>query len=213
MKDQKHHWETIYKNKQPDEVSWYEETPETSLEIINGFPLQKDAAIIDIGGGDSLLIDHLLDLGFTNITVLDISGNAIERAKIRLGSRSQLVHWIVSDILNFKTYQKFDLWHDRAAFHFLTDLHDQKRYLIKVRQFLKPGGYLVMSTFAKDGPEKCSGLPVQQYSEDTLSGLFSSYFDKIRCFAKEHLTPFTTVQKFIFCSFKKKGLTQNLLNT
>lgn len=207
MKDKKQHWETIYEKKQLPEVSWYERKPETSLAIINGYALSKGAAIIDIGGGDSLLTDHLLALGYTNITVLDISANAIDRAKLRLQEKAHLVHWVISDILNFKTNRKFDIWHDRAAFHFLTDQRDQDRYLSKVHQFLNPEGYLVMSTFAKDGPEKCSGLPIQQYSEDTLVRLFSKYFDKIKCFSQEHLTPFATLQKFIFCIFKNKVLT------
>jgi 2-polyprenyl-3-methyl-5-hydroxy-6-metoxy-1,4-benzoquinol methylase len=206
MKDQKQHWETIYEKKQLTDVSWYEEKPENSLAIIDGFELPKHASIIDIGGGDSLLTDHLLALGYTNITVLDISANAIDRAKLRLQEKAPLVHWVISDVLNFNTNRKFDIWHDRAAFHFLTSQRDQTRYLNKVHQFLKPEGYLVMSTFAKDGPEKCSGLPVQRHSEDSLSRLFVKYFDKIKCVAKEHITPFSTLQKFIFCSFKNKKL-------
>ncbi|HZX58904.1 MAG TPA: class I SAM-dependent methyltransferase, partial [Mucilaginibacter sp.] len=184
------------------QVSWYEPIPETSLSIIARFNLPKDAAIIDIGGGDSLLVDYLLLMGYSNITVLDISAKAIERAQARLGEKAQLVTWLVRDVLDFTTTQQYDLWHDRAAFHFFTDMNEQERYLDSVHQYLKPNGYLVLSTFSTEGPETCSGLPVQQYSENSLSKLFNRYFEKIRCFTKMHITPFHTVQSFVFCSFQ-----------
>lgn len=204
MSDKKQHWENIYQNHQLTQVSWYEPIPDTSLSIIKRFNMPKDAAIIDIGGGDSLLVDYLLLMGYTNITVLDISAKAIERAKARLGDKAQSVNWLVYDVLDFTAMQQYDLWHDRAAFHFFTDLRDQEQYLDSVHQGLKPNGYLVLSTFGTDGPESCSGLPVQQYSENTLAKLFNKYFEKIKCFTKMHITPFNTVQSFVFCSFQKQ---------
>jgi 2-polyprenyl-3-methyl-5-hydroxy-6-metoxy-1,4-benzoquinol methylase len=204
MEDRKSHWNDIYQSKQLSEVSWYEPVPETSLSIIANLKLSKDAAIIDIGGGDSLLVDHLLELGYTDLTVMDISPIAIERAKQRLGEKAAMVNWIVCDMLLFESKKKYELWHDRAAFHFLTNAVDQQTYLEKVHQNLQPGGYLILSTFAVSGPEKCSGLQVQQYSENTLPELFSRYFNKLRCFIKDHTTPFQTRQKFIYCSFRNR---------
>jgi SAM-dependent methyltransferase len=204
MSDKKQHWENIYQNHQLTQVSWYEPIPDTSLTIIKRFNLPKDAAIIDIGGGDSLLVDYLLLMGYTNITVLDISAKAIERAQARLGDKAGVVKWLVHDVLDFIAVEKYDVWHDRAAFHFFTDINDQERYLARAHQYLKPCGYLVLGTFGADGPDNCSGLPVQQYSENTLANLFSRYFEKIKCLTKMHITPFNTIQSFVFCSFQKQ---------
>jgi len=204
MSVRKQHWENVYQTKQLTEVSWYEPIPETSLSIIKLFKLPKDAAIIDIGGGDSLLVDYLLMLGYTNITVLDISAKAIERAKGRLGGKASQVKWIIKDIINFHPNQKYDLWHDRATFHFLIGKKEQDKYLEMAHRYLTPDGFMVLSTFSKDGPEQCSGLPVQQYSESSLPDLFARYFEKIKCFTKMHITPFHTIQSFVFCSFRNK---------
>lgn len=201
--ERKDHWENVYQTKQLSGLSWYEPIPQTSINIIKEFGLSTDAAIIDIGGGDSLLADHLLALGYTNISVLDISSAAIERAKLRLGPKAVLVKWIISDMLLFNGTEKFDVWHDRAAFHFLTDPQDQQLYLYTVNKNLRDDGYLVIGTFSLNGPEKCSNLPVQQYSELTLTRLFSRYFKTINCFIKDHTTPFQTLQQFIFCIFQK----------
>jgi len=197
----KEHWEKVYLTKQPSEVSWTQEMPKTSLEFIHSFNLPKAARIVDIGGGDGKLVDHLLREGFTDITVLDISANAIERAKKRLGSKSRKVKWIVSDVTEFKPDADFDLWHDRATFHFLT-AHDQvARYVNIVRRFV--AGYLVISTFSQSGPKKCSGLDIKQYGEETLTGEFKNEFEKIRCVTEDHVTPFNTIQNFLFCGFKR----------
>ena len=204
MSDRKQHWENVYHTKLLTEVSWYEPIPETSLSIIKLFKLPKDAAIIDVGGGDSLLVDYLLMLGYTNVTVLDISAKAIERAKGRLGGKALQVKWIVKDIIDFNTGQKYDLWHDRATFHFLINKKEQGKYLEMVHKYLTPEGYMVLSTFSEEGPEKCSGLPVQQYSENSLPNLFVRFFDKIKCFTKIHITPSHTVQSFVYCSFRNK---------
>jgi 2-polyprenyl-3-methyl-5-hydroxy-6-metoxy-1,4-benzoquinol methylase len=206
MFDKKQHWETVYSNRKLTEVSWYEPVPETSLSMIKKFGLPKDAAIIDIGGGDSLLVDHLLQLGYSNITVLDISEHAIDRAKERLAGNASQVNWVVSDVLSYKPSQQYDLWHDRATFHFFTDAADQQQYLDRAHQCLNVKGYMILSTFNVTGPEKCSGLRVQQYSENSLSDLLNAYFEKIKCITKLHTTPLHALQNFIYCSFRNREL-------
>lgn len=203
MQSQKEHWEKVYFGKQPNEVSWTQEVPTTSLKFIRSFNLPKNAKIIDVGGGDSKLADHLLEEGFTDITVLDISANAMERAKKRLGGKSKKVKWIVSDVTEFKTETDFDLWHDRATFHFLTQGEEISKYVDIVRRSVKR--YLVISTFSSSGPKKCSGLDVKQYSEGSLSNEFEKEFEKMRCLTEEHITPFNTTQNFLFCGFKRRG--------
>lgn len=202
--DRKSHWETIYQTKQPNQVSWTQEVPKTSLEMIKDARLSKDAKIIDIGGGDSLLVDHLLDLGYENISVLDISDAAIERAKTRLGERQNKVTWIVSDIVNFNSKENYDCWHDRAAFHFLTETAEIKKYIEIVSEYIKPEGTLIIGTFSDMGPEKCSGIPITQYTETTLEERFSKSFNKRESLRTDHITPFNTIQNFVFCRFKKK---------
>lgn len=199
----KSHWENIFAEKSPDEVSWTQEVPQHSLEMIQELNLPKTASIIDIGGGDSKLVDFLLDAGFENITLLDISANAIERAKERLGpEKAKQVNWIVSDILNFEPDQTYDLWHDRATFHFLTEnasiAHYQKLAEKAVNQ------YMIIGTFSDNGPEKCSGLTVSQYNETTMPKRFASAFRKLKCERKEHITPTQVSQEFLFCSFRKQ---------
>ena len=198
----KKHWETIYKTKMPNEVSWFQPTPETSLDFFEHFKLPKTAKIIDIGGGDSFLVDHLLELGYNNITVLDISATALERAKQRLGERARIATWIVADVTSFKPTDKYDFWHDRAAFHFLTAEDEIKHYLQTVQQSLNTNGILVLGTFSTEGPEKCSGLEIKQYSETTMTKWLHGVFEKIRCVTVDHQTPSDTLQNFVFCSFK-----------
>lgn len=197
----KDHWETVYETKHPNQVSWTQEVPHTSLQFIRSFGLDKTSRIIDIGGGDSRLVDFLLDEGFENITVLDISAKALDRAKQRLGLRAQLVNWIVSDILTFKTDITFDVWHDRATFHFLTQTEQITSYLNLAR--LSVSGYLTIGTFSETGPDTCSGLPVRRYNESDLTEQLQDGFDKLRCETENHVTPFTTTQSFLFCSFKR----------
>jgi SAM-dependent methyltransferase len=201
---QKSHWENIYATKQPDQVSWFQVYPKTSMEFVTLFGLQKDARIIDIGGGDSRFVDALLEAGFTDVTVLDISANAIERAKTRLGDKAQLVHWIVSDVTDFKPEGQYDFWHDRAAFHFLVTEAQSDAYTLIARDGIAPGGYLVLGTFSENGPKKCSGLDIRQYSEASMSYKFEKDFDRIRCITEDHVTPFSTSQNFLFCSFRRK---------
>ena len=197
------HWEEIYRTRQLNEVSWFQPVPRSSLFFVNHAGLPPDAKIIDIGGGDSFFVDNLLDLGYTDISVLDISGGALARARQRLGARAGMVKWIVSDAVSFQGYEKYDFWHDRAAFHFLTGEEERHRYIETARKHIVPGGFLVIGAFSESGPKKCSGLEVRQYSEQTMSGLLSGYFEKSTCHAVDHMTPSGTVQNFIFCCFKK----------
>jgi ribosomal protein L11 methylase PrmA len=198
-KNLKAHWDTVYETKSPQEVSWTQEIPQISLDFVSSFPLGKSASIIDVGGGDSLLVDHLLDLGYTNISVLDISVHAIERAKHRLGERASLVHWIVSDINEFQPEITYDLWHDRAAFHFLTATSDISHYASLVANHAKN---MIVGTFSTDGPLKCSGLEITQYDETSLGELFQAKgFERIETKREDHQTPFGTSQNFVFASF------------
>lgn len=197
----KNHWEKVYETKQPNEVSWTQEVPETSLEFIHSFNLPKTAKIIDVGGGDSKLVDFLLNEGYENITVLDISSTALERAKIRLGDKASQVTWIASDVTEFQTDTTYDIWHDRATFHFLTTTEQIRQYLDIANRAIE--GYLTIGTFSENGPTKCSGLEIKQYSESELQKQLAKGFDKIRCINEDHTTPFNTRQNFLFCSFRK----------
>lgn len=198
----KQHWEFIYQTKQPKEVSWTEEKPCVSLDMIHRCSLPKSAKIIDVGGGDSKLVDYLLADGFTDISVLDISEAAIERAKMRLGEKSNQVTWIVEDILNFKPKVKYAIWHDRALFHFQTEEKTINRYLNLVSKVVD--GKVIVGTFSKDGPTKCSGLDVKQYDESGMKGRFESRaFRNITCKREDHITPLGAKQNFVFCLFEK----------
>ena len=202
--DPKKHWENIYTTKSLEDVSWYQPTPEISLEFIGALQLNLDAAIIDVGGGDSFLVDHLLKAGYTNITVLDISAAAIDRAKNRLGERASQGNWVIEDINRFVPTQSYDVWHDRAAFHFLTHSENIKRYVSTVNQALNPFGSLIIGTFSENGPIKCSGIEITQYSQQSMVRTFDDNFVKIECANVDHNTPFDTVQNFTFCRFKKR---------
>lgn len=197
----KQHWETVYTTKQADEVSWTQEIPQTSLDFIHIFNLSKSARIIDIGGGDSKLVDYLLEEGFEDISVLDISEAALEKAKKRLGTLAEKVTWIVSDITDFKPATTYDIWHDRAAFHFLTDDKQILSYFNIVKNSVK--GFMVIGTFSENGPKKCSGLDIKQYSAASLEEMFKDNFTKLDCKTEDHTTPFNTTQNFTFCSFKR----------
>jgi len=201
MMNTKEHWESLYKNKNPDQVSWTQTKPEISLALIKEANMPKTAKIIDIGGGDSKLVDFLLEEGYTNITVLDISDHALEKAKYRLGTKADKIQWIVSDIISFQPTMTYDLWHDRAAFHFLTSASEIKTYTNLTNKFVTDR--LIIGTFSTQGPNKCSGLEISQYDENGLIKTFESGFEKTRCLTADHLTPFGTTQNFQFCSFKK----------
>jgi len=201
--DTKEHWETIYKTKQPNEVSWTQEVPAASLAFIHQFNIPKTANIIDIGGGDSKLVDFLLAEGFTNLSVLDISEAAILKAQERLGADASRVNWIVCDILDFQPKEKYDVWHDRAAFHFQTETAKIDTYLNIVKNAVD--GMVIIGTFSTDGPTKCSGLEIQQYDEDGMKAKFiKSDFKNLECKREDHTTPSGAVQNFVFCSFMKQ---------
>ena len=196
------HWDRVYETKNPDEVSWTQDIPGTSLAFIHSFGLPKTASIIDIGGGDSKLADCLLEEGYENITVLDISAKALEKAKKRLGSRAAKIKWVVSDITEFVPETSYDIWHDRATFHFLTTAGQIAKYLDTAKKSVR--GFLTIGTFSEKGPQMCSGLNVKQYTEETLTAEVENGFEKIRCITEEHMTPFKTAQQFLFCSFRKR---------
>ncbi|WP_412850961.1 class I SAM-dependent methyltransferase [Chryseobacterium sp. PMSZPI] len=199
--DNKDHWENVYETKNPDQVSWTQVKPQTSLDFINALGLGKDAKIIDIGGGDSNLVDFLLDEGYENITVLDISTKALEKAKERLGDAALKVKWIATDITVFEPTETYDIWHDRAAFHFMTKPEQVSKYIDIAEKNIS--GFMILGTFSKEGPKKCSGLDIQQYDENSLSERFNAGFEKVKCITEDHTTPFGTIQNFVFCTFKK----------
>lgn len=201
--NRKAHWEHIYLTKRLNEVSWYQPKPETSLRFIAGLDLPLNATIIDVGGGDSFLVDNLLDLGFTNISVLDISSKAIHRAQKRLGKKAESVTWIEADAANFIPDKAYDLWHDRAAFHFLTDPTEIDHYVAGAKKGVKENGHIILGTFAVNGPKKCSGIEVVQYSKQSLPRAFEPEFKLKECQKIAHLTPFETLQEFVFAVMRR----------
>lgn len=206
MMNTKTHWDSIYSTKQATEVSWYQAHPQLSLNLIrraaNNDPA---AAIIDVGGGASTLVDHLLDEQFNNVTVLDISANALLAAQARLGERSSQVTWMETDATTADLpVNHFDIWHDRAVFHFLTDARDRRRYVQTVTRAIKLGGTVIVSTFAADGPTRCSGLEVARYSPAQLHSEFGDRFRLLQHYQETHHTPFGTEQKFTCCLFQRE---------
>lgn len=201
----KTHWENVFASRSDKQKSWYEEFPYSSMRLITELPIKKEASIIDVGGGDSHLVDALLKNGYTNITVLDVSEKALQNAQRRLGPKANKVKWIVSDVLNFIPGHSYDLWHDRAAFHFITNATEIQFYLKKMAASVNEGGNLILATFSENGPEKCSGLPVKRYSQQSMIRLLAPVFKKIKCFKEKHTTPLHTVQSFTYCGFLKKN--------
>lgn len=197
------YWDEVYKKKSEQEVSWFQEVPTTSLKMIDELHLTNDTQIIDIGGGDSRLVDHLIIRGFSNISILDISSEALEKAKKRLHKSTTEIDFIAIDVTLFKPTKKYMLWHDRATFHFLTQLDQVEKYLKIAHEALDEGGNLIISTFSKTGPEKCSGLSITQYSQEDLKKLFGKYFQNIECFEDTHQTLWGSTQNFVYCGFKK----------
>jgi SAM-dependent methyltransferase len=202
--ERKEHWENVFSTKTEKEVSWYQQYPQTSVDFIKALQLPLEAKIIDIGGGDSYLMDALLDLGYTNLTLLDISAKAIERIKSRLGDKASKITFIVSDILDFEPTAQYDFWHDRACFHFLTQAIDVEQYSKIVSQAVANEGKLFIGTFSDEGPKKCSGLEISQYNMESLRFVFEEDFELSGCFAEAHQTPFDSTQHFLFCGFKRK---------
>ena len=199
--EKKKHWENIYQTKNIDGVSWYQETPYESIELIKKFSTTDSDMIIDIGCGKSFLADNLLKLNYKNITLVDISLNALNEVKERLNNKS--LNFIETDVLNLKLERTFDIWHDRAVFHFITNKKSIEKYISLCNEYIGEGGKLIIGTFAEDGPIKCSGLEIKRYSVENLKELFKENFEFIEGFKKLHSTPFGTQQSFTFCVFRK----------
>jgi ubiquinone/menaquinone biosynthesis C-methylase UbiE len=197
------HWQAIYDAKPLESCSWYQPIPTTSLELITAMSLPQDAPILDVGGGDGFLVDHLLLRGFTDVTVLDISSTAIERAKDRLGEDASRVKWIVSDVTTFEPDRQYVLWHDRAAFHFLTSSEDRKAYFNALRVGTSDASKVIVATFSKNGPTKCSGTVIQQHDDVSLKEVFAADWTPIRTFSVNHVTPSSGVQEFVFAVFQR----------
>jgi SAM-dependent methyltransferase len=202
----KDHWEQVYSTKKSDNVSWFQPHAELSTRLIRESCPQRDAAIIDVGGGASTLVDDLLDVGYAHVTVLDLSHAALTESRRRLGARGDSVRWMEADITRaeFEPHS-FDLWHDRAVFHFLTTPEDRVAYVRQVLRAVKPGGYVVVATFGSDGPTQCSGLPVMRYTPDELHAEFGNAFTLLAHEEQLHHTPFGTDQQFIYCMCRKSA--------
>ena len=204
MENKKTHWETVYETKPADSVSWFQPHAEKSLEIIQATGQNKHAALIDVGGGASTLVDDLLNLGYDNLSVLDLSAAALKVAQDRLGAKAATVNWLVGDITTVSLpANAYDIWHDRAVFHFLTEEADRRAYVAQVMRSVRPNGHIIIATFAEDGPEKCSGLPVMRYSPEALHHEFGSGFELVSKDKETHHTPFGTDQQFIYCYCRK----------
>lgn len=201
----KAHWEQVYSTRRPHEVGWYQAYPDLSLKLIAGTGVGKEAAIIDVGGGASCLVDELLAAGYRDLSVLDISAAALAAVKSRLGDKAATVEWLESDITRFAPPRQYQIWHDRAVFHFLTEAADRQRYLDAVRTALPPGGHLIVATFALDGPAQCSGLDVVRYSPESLRREVGEGFEVVESFAGTHITPSMGQQSFTFCRFARKN--------
>ena len=199
--DNKKHWENIYQKKEIDGVSWYQKVPLESLQLIKKYSLSNSDKIIDIGCGKSFLADNLLELNYTNISLVDISSNALKEVKERLQNKS--LNFIETDILNFNSNDKYDIWHDRAVFHFITDNKGIEKYISLCNKYINNHGILIIGAFAEDGPLKCSGLEIKRYSVDQISGLFKETFELVESFKMLHKTPFDTEQSFSFCVLRK----------
>ena len=198
--DKKQHWEQIYTTKASDNVSWFQEHAGQSLALIHNTGLAKSAAIVDVGGGASKLVDELTEEGYSDLTVLDLSLAALDVARQRLGRHAEYIDWMLGDITNVELpTNRFDIWHDRAVFHFLTDPADRQAYVEQVMRAVRPDGHVIIATFAEDGPEKCSGLPVVRYKPETLHATFGDNFTLVHHQKEAHNTPFGTVQQFVYC--------------
>jgi 2-polyprenyl-3-methyl-5-hydroxy-6-metoxy-1,4-benzoquinol methylase len=202
--ERRSHWQNVYLNKGEQQVSWTQFDPQPSLGLIEKFADGRSASIVDIGGGASRLVDALLAHGFAAITVLDLSEAALQSARARLGEQGASVQWIAADVTAWQPPQAFDIWHDRAAFHFLVDAGDRAAYIERLHDGVKPGGHAIIATFAADGPEKCSGLPVQRYDPESLSRTIGSAFDLVEHRSHRHVTPWGAEQSFQFSVLRRR---------
>ena len=204
MCDRSSHWDKVYATKGEAEVSWFQDSPSTSLAMIRAAAADGNAAIIDIGGGASRLVDALLQDGYHDLTILDLSANALDAAKTRLGQASSAVDWIVADATIWRPARTYDVWHDRAAFHFLIDQRDRDAYVERLRSAIAPGGQIILATFAPDGPEKCSGLPVQRHDSASLAAELGPDFELVETRSETHHTPWSSTQAFQFSRFRRQ---------
>jgi len=199
------HWNQVYQTKGTDDFSWYQRRPDLSLALIAASGVSKDAGVIDVGGGASTLVDFLLDDGYSRLAVLDLSGAALSLSRSRLGARAAEVEWFESDVTSFEPPSHFCLWHDRAVFHFLTEADDRLRYVATLRRTLQPGGTVIISTFALDGPPKCSGLEVRRYDEQTIRAELGAEFQLQEVRRETHMTPWQSEQRFIYFRFQRQS--------
>ncbi len=197
------HWQNVYVSKRDNEVSWFEQTPAASLDLIGRAGATSASAVIDIGGGASRLVDALIEMGFRDVTVLDLSAAALDTARARLGDEASNVEWIVGDVTTWQPPRCYDIWHDRATFHFLIDAQDRAAYLSRLQQALKPGGHAIIATFALDGPERCSGLPVARYDAASLAQTLGEGFELVETMQQQHRTPWDSAQSFQFSLFRR----------
>ena len=202
-KHRQEHWQRAYRAKTEQEVSWYQDSPEPSLALVAGAAVSPASSIIDIGGGTSHLVDHLVQRGYVNVAVLDISSAALAKAQARLGASASVVDWIAADITTWTPTHRYEIWHDRATFHFMVTEGDRIAYLARLRQALAPGGHAIIATFAPDGPEQCSGLPVMRYDPARLADLLGPKFMLVSSERHLHHTPSGAVQPFQFSVFKR----------
>jgi len=199
--NQKEHWNQVYQTKAPDDVSWFQTRPAISLKLIEAAGIGKDEGIIDVGGGASVLVDFLLDAGFTKLAMLDISAAALQHAKQRLGARAGKIEWFEADVTAFNPPHRFNLWHDRAVFHFLTDKADRQKYVQTLKRTLAPDGHIIIATFAIDGPLKCSGLDVARHDAQSISAELGAGFELLEQVDETHFTPWSSEQKFSYFRF------------
>lgn len=205
LSDRAEHWQKVYLSKGEQEVSWSQPSPEPSLGLIEKFAPSRAASIVDIGGGASRLVDALSERGYQNLTVLDLSTAALETARRRLGGRGAQVQWIAADVTAWQPTQAFDIWHDRAALHFLVEANDRNAYVDRLTSGVKAGGHAIIATFALDGPEKCSGLPVQRYDPASLSETVGDAFELIAQQPHRHVTPWGATQSFQFSVLRRRA--------
>jgi trans-aconitate methyltransferase len=198
-----HHWEKVYTTKGESEVSWFQETPAPSVELIELVGAKQSSSIIDIGGGASRLVDNLISRGYQDVTVLDLSAAALASARSRIGDKANRVTWITADVTIWQPSRSYDVWHDRAAFHFLTERSDQAAYVARLRRALRVGGHAIIATFAPDGPERCSGLTVSRYDANALAATLGAGFELVDTRRHDHTTPWGSVQKFQFSTFRR----------
>lgn len=202
------HWEKVYAGKAPEAVSWYQPRPALSLELVTTAGIRPQDPVIDVGGGASTFVDHLLDAGFSAVTVLDLSAAALERVRVRLGERASQVRWLEGDVTRLQDPTRFVLWHDRAVFHFLVEPADRAAYVDSLRRSIAPGGAVIIATFALDGPEKCSGLPVMRHDEASLQYELGPDFELLEARRETHLTPWRAEQRFLYARFRYAGVAE-----